>query len=491
MINADGMLKDGGASRVRARVWASLGCALLALAACGAPDRTALAPPTAAPMPTEAAHTSSPSSLTPLPTFISETPFPTFTPVTPFYPTPTEGTPLPTSETPLPRPTAPPTRVVTPVALPPAPTLPLAQALAQLGDNALLYNWNGFLMVTDGQHDVWLTADKAICDHQRTDSQGAVWSTDGRFLAITCEHIGVESVALLDMRTGVIGLVDAGAGDILQVVSWPGTWSPVAPTFLLYHLRADSSGRLSIVDAPTGKVETLFDHKSNQLSTAWSPDGAQIAIYTGTTFHGGRGTYELFLLNADGSNLRRFEAPIASDQCHGIEWSQDLKFIFIGGCLRIVVDTGVATSVDRLNGDRMPSDVRPSPNGAYYLSSEQLNDGYGHWWLRRADSTIVRDLTDQPDSGISDIAWMPDSKHVIIVGQNEKLESVVRVVDLTGQTKTLLTSPYSFSSTSILEIAPDSSMIAVGFENEIALLDLQGRELANVQGWLLGWRPRG
>jgi hypothetical protein len=144
-----------------------------------------------------------------------------------------------------------------------------------------------------------------------------------------------------------------------------------------------------------------------------------------------------------------------------------------------------------LNGDRMPSDVRPSPNGAYYLSSEQLNDGYGHWWLRRADSTIVRDLTDQPDSGISDIAWMPDSKHVIIVGQNEKLESVVRVVDLTGQTKTLLTSPYSFSSTSILEIAPDSSMIAVGFENEIALLDLQGRELANVQGWLLGWRPRG
>jgi hypothetical protein len=171
--------------RSHVRACAGMGFGLAALIACGAPERLAVAPTILA-RPTVSATAKRAPIATPLLTF-TETPYPTFTPETP-YPTAPPVTPGPTSATPRETPTAPPTRVVTPVALPPAQALPLDQALAQVSSALLYTNRNGFLILADGQRELWLTADETICDRASSyQDQRGEWSPDGQYIAITCQ----------------------------------------------------------------------------------------------------------------------------------------------------------------------------------------------------------------------------------------------------------------------------------------------------------------
>jgi Tol biopolymer transport system component len=91
-----------------------------------------------------------------------------------------------------------------------------------------------------------------------------VFSPDGRFIAVTAGQQG------------------RGAG------------------YDIYRLNADGAGRVRLTQTPLWvPVQPEEQKQWNNVAPAWSPDGSQIAFLTDRT-----GRWEIWLMNADGSNQR-------------------------------------------------------------------------------------------------------------------------------------------------------------------------------------------
>jgi hypothetical protein len=494
-MNVDRKLRITWPDRAQARLCIRLSFGLILLSACGAPDRVATGP--------RAQTAAAPARSVTLSSMAPTTPFATFTPVTPDYPT----MPAITPATPLGTPTAPPSPTSGPTAeLPPTPALPLDQALGQFTANALLYtNRNGFLMLGDGQHQVWLTANSSICNYESNDHQQGAWSHDGRFLAMICEYQNLSDVAILDLQTGLARRPDAtGAAP----VTWRYTngWSPNDDILLISTVVGENS-RVSAVDATAADAheQVLLEvnaHDSLLLRAAWSPDGTQIAIYTGNGAHGTPGSSELFLINADGSNRRRFAPQVAGDQCHGVEWSRDGRFIYITAgagiyCTQVSVDNGAQKYLNYVNGDQSP---HWSPDGTQYairewppgqIASAQataLVEARPHWSLYRADGTLIHAFADTPDDEVLDVAWMPDSRRLIVLAKRTDAEVEVIAVDPPGR-QTSIATYATHERAGRLAVAPDGDLIAINVGARIVIIDTHGQQQAELEGQIVGWRP--
>jgi Tol biopolymer transport system component len=85
--------------------------------------------------------------------------------------------------------------------------------------------------------------------------------------------------------------------------------------------------RIDVMDLATGVVKTLFDAGStiDDAAPAWSPDGRQIAFESDRD-----GDKELYVMNADGSNVRQITQNTIHDE--GPAWSPDgSRFVFTSG----------------------------------------------------------------------------------------------------------------------------------------------------------------
>jgi dipeptidyl aminopeptidase/acylaminoacyl peptidase len=88
---------------------------------------------------------------------------------------------------------------------------------------------------------------------------------------------------------------------------------------LLFATVAPPSGRsVQVMDVATGVVTTLFDYSAQSFDSApaWSPDGRQIAFESNLD-----GDMEIFVMNADGSNVRQITHNSLWDE--GPAWSPD------------------------------------------------------------------------------------------------------------------------------------------------------------------------
>jgi len=479
------------------RVWISAYFAVAALSGCGSPDRAAVTAPTPA-----------------LPLAASATPFSTYTPVISDYPTAPVIAPVPTSTTPWPTPTATPTPVPEPtVELPPTPALPLDQALGQLKGNMLLFtNRRGFLVLTDGQRELWLTADDTTCGHLGGDSEWGEWSADGRFLAITCASQS-PGLAILDVQTGRSRRLNVESAEPI-LLRFTAGWSPTADTLLIVS-GVDGKSRVSTVDAAIndGPEHVLFEMDAGDsmyLHPAWSPDGSQVAIYTGNGAHGIRGTRELFLVSADGANRRRFMPTVAGDQCGQVEWSRDARFIFIAMgkgdyCTQVAADTGAETYMVYGFGDRSP---HWSPDGTKYVVKERPPDqaagadaiapvaSIQRWSLRRANGTQIREFPDTPERELVDVAWLPDSQRLAMLARHADAKIDVIVVDKDGRQATIAAYP-GYDIADRLAVAPDGTLVigigtyvAMNSSFRVVIMDPQGHMSAEFDGQIVGWRPQ-
>lgn len=171
----------------------------------------------------------------------------------------------------------------------------------------------------------------------------------------------------------------------------------------------------------TGLLSQLTFGNHRNLHPSWSPDGERIAFVSNRS-----GNFELFTMNADGSDLRQLTDTPEDETTP--EWSPDgTKIVFISvktldsghqeKRLKIIVSSDDNVQVPtHISGNVSNPDW--SPDGRYLLFEqvdEVENDGYVtrdtnyYFWDEPTDSLIMLDLNDSrfDDIYLLDPRWLP------------------------------------------------------------------------------------
>ncbi|HKE55350.1 MAG TPA: chitobiase/beta-hexosaminidase C-terminal domain-containing protein, partial [Pyrinomonadaceae bacterium] len=183
-----------------------------------------------------------------------------------------------------------------------------------------------------------------------------VWSNDGTRIAYvtTFPATGLSNISVSSADGGSF----FGRTNNFAVSSWP-TWSPDG-TKIAYSL-ASPQQPAEIVTAATSILFAtptfLTNNPADDINPAWSPDGTKIAFASNRD-----GNYEIYLMNADGSNPQRLTNSAGADRAPA--WSPDgTKIIFSserdGGEPEIYVMNADGSNATRLTNNTV-ADTTPS-----------------------------------------------------------------------------------------------------------------------------------
>lgn len=197
-------------------------------------------------------------------------------------------------------------------------------------------------MGLDGTRFRIVTNDPIAAKHPR-------WSPDG-------EH-------LIYYRVGEDGnlrlmVMDADGTNVREIPGThqtadfnPAQWSPDGST-ILYTSWKDGSPILATLPVAGGRTHFLNPGTGlPEVGGAWSPDGRSIAFTRGVPTSDGGLTFEVWVMNADGSGERRL-ASLDGASAEAPAWSPDgSKVAFIGTTSGIYRNGGVLYVIDIASGD--------------------------------------------------------------------------------------------------------------------------------------------
>lgn len=232
------------------------------------------------------------------------------------------------------------------------------------------------------------------------DGRGYTWSPDGKEIAFT-RKVGEDSSEI-----AVANIDGTNERTLVSNASAP-VWSPHGDLIALergelyeeriYVMRADGSDVTSVTKGP------------GDSCAEWSPDGKRIAFCSGRDG-------EVYVVNADGSGLRRVSATTTSDSGFVIPfpaWSPDgrrLVFSTLGPRESEVIVVVDADGTDQRTlsplGAEYITDKNPawSPDGAEIVFVNGEAGLGGELWVMNADGTHRRRFTrgpfTEPDQGL-------------------------------------------------------------------------------------------
>lgn len=153
----------------------------------------------------------------------------------------------------------------------------------------------------------------------------AVWSPDGRRIAVTKRDSDANRVYVMDAD-------GSGLRRLAEIESTGPSWSPDG-RFLLFagNPRGGEADRIYRLDVQTGHIRVLVAAlETLNQSPVWSPDGWRIAFIRIRMGSFGGQTYtlgtDLFIMNDDGTKLRHIPA---ADQPSSPTWSLDSQQVLI------------------------------------------------------------------------------------------------------------------------------------------------------------------
>ncbi len=146
-----------------------------------------------------------------------------------------------------------------------------------------------------------------------------------------------------------------------------------------------------------------FSGPTSIVGAAWSPDGKTVAFAMATTelFE-----YEIFLINADGSEPPQQLTTGLLGITGSLDWSPDGRYLLISAgppndkdIFNLDLQANVITRLTYGGNNNSPSF---SPDGQYVAYNSLRNNGQADIYIIRADGTDERQLTNDPEPD-----WQP------------------------------------------------------------------------------------
>lgn len=226
--------------------------------------------------------------------------------------------------------------------------------------------------------------------------------------------------------------------DVTVVVDTPDRVRTPDDAMVAFALAAPGVGGSDIyLREPSGVVRRLTSHPADDERPAISPDGTTIVFTSQRNWND-----SLFLIDIDGSNLRRLTAPLVDGGDSWPSWSPDGGSIVFGSNrepfdddLWIIESDG--TGLRKLFGESGSGEYQPawSPAGDLIAFVSDMDQGRWDVYAIRPDGTgLFPVTTDGFDEEGLEVAWSPDG-HRLLVSGFEDGAAVMYLMDSDGSNR--------------------------------------------------------
>jgi Tol biopolymer transport system component len=180
------------------------------------------------------------------------------------------------------------------------------------------------------------------------------------------------------------------------------SFSPDGKRILFANRAGEGPTSLWTVDNTGENADLLYAGPNTIVAADWSPDGSTIAFAMTVDQPG---SYEVFLMGEDGSNVRQLTRGLAGIG-GSLDWSPDGNYLLIhagpeGDKDIFRIDVAAQTAAQLTDGGNNAS-ASYSPDGQWIAFNSLRNNDQADIFIMRPDGTGIRQVTSNPEPD-----WQP------------------------------------------------------------------------------------